>query len=222
MKIIPILTMSQSAQACGTLTQTSKMPCKSYSVPVIACITGFKMAQIEDSICSHCYADKGFYNMYAATVQPAQHARLDSITSTPENIWVAGLVRMIGADPYFRWLDSGDLQSVDMLHRIALVCDATPNCDHWLPTREYSIVRAYLDKYGSLPVNLTIRLSAMYFDKPVTVPKSLQGIAGIETSNAHRHGEAMGYACDAGTRGGKCGACRHCFTRSGPVSYPFH
>jgi hypothetical protein len=37
----------------------------------------------------------------------------------------------------------------------------------------------------------------MYFDKPVTVPKSLQGIAGVETSNAHRTGAPMGFECEA-------------------------
>jgi hypothetical protein len=222
MRIIPILTKSQASQACGTLTQTSKMPCKSYSLPVAACITGFKMAQIADSICSHCYADKGFYRMYSATVEPAQYARLDSITSTPTDIWVSGMVTMIGLDSYFRWLDSGDIQSVDMLRRIALVCEATPHTNHWLPTREYAIVREYIETHGALPSNLTIRLSAMYFDKPVVVPKSLQGIPGIETSNAHRHGKATGFECEASTRAGSCGDCRHCFHRTGPVSYPFH
>lgn len=222
MRVIPILTKTQAQAACGTLTQTSKMPCKSYSLPVIACITGFKMAQIPDSIRSHCYADKGFYRMYSATVEPAQHARLDSITSTPIDVWVDGMVTLIGLDEYFRWLDSGDIQSVDMLRRIALVCEATPHTSHWLPTREYAIVRQYIDVYGALPSNLTIRLSAMYFDKPVVVPKSLQGIAGVETSNAHRTGAPMGFECEASTRDGQCGPCRHCFHRTGPVSYPFH
>lgn len=222
MRVIPILTKTQAQAACGTLTQTSKMPCKSYSLPVIACITGFKMAQIPDSICSHCYADKGFYRMYSATVEPAQHARLDSLTSTPIDVWVEGMVTLIGLDEYFRWLDSGDIQSVDMLRRVALVCEATPHTSHWLPTREYAIVRQYIDAYGALPSNLTIRLSAMYFDKPVVVPKSLQGIEGIETSNAHRTGAPMGFECEASTRAGQCGPCRHCFHRTGPVSYPFH
>jgi hypothetical protein len=222
MRVIPILTKTQASRACGTLTQTSKMPCKSYSLPVVACITGFKMAQIPDSICSHCYADKGFYRMYSATVEPAQFARLDALEHTPVDIWVSGIVTMIGADSYFRWLDAGDIQSVDMLRRIALVCEATPHTMHWLPTREYAIVKAYINKYGSIPENLTIRLSAMYFDKPVIVPKSLQGVAGIETSNAHRHGAPMGETCNASDNGGKCGDCRHCFHRTGPVSYPFH
>jgi hypothetical protein len=217
-----LMTKSAAAAACGSLTQTSKMPCKSYSLPVVACITGFKMAQIPDSICSHCYAAKGFYRMYSATVEPAQFARLDSLESTPAEIWVSGIVAMIGADTYFRWLDSGDIQSVDMLRRIALVCLATPHTSHWLPTREYALVKQYLTKYGELPANLTIRLSAMYFDEQVKVPASLQNVEGIEVSNAHRTGGAIGFQCEAKTRGGKCGECRHCFHRTGPVSYPFH
>ena len=78
MKIIPIA-KSAAQSVCGTLTQTSKMPCKSLSLPTEACQTGFKMAQIPGSICASCYADKGFYSMYAKTIKPAQFARLDAV-----------------------------------------------------------------------------------------------------------------------------------------------
>ena len=83
------------AQAlCGSLTQTSKMPCKSVSLPTESCQTGFKMAQIPGSICSSCYADKGFYSMYQNTIKPAQFARLDSVweaMKSPEaaSLWVS-------------------------------------------------------------------------------------------------------------------------------------
>ena len=96
MKIIPIAKATARA-VCGTLTQTSKMPCKSMSLPTESCITGFKMAQIEGSICSSCYADKGFYSMYANTIKPSQFARLDSVwqamsDSNFAQTWVIGMV----------------------------------------------------------------------------------------------------------------------------------
>jgi hypothetical protein len=221
MKIIPIIPMTktQAAIACGSLTSTSKMPCKSYSLPTEACITGFKMAQIEGSICSMCYADKGFYKMYANNIKPAQFARLDSIDS---EYWVSGMVSHIGADPYFRWHDSGDLQSLSHLEKIVAVCAATPDTKHWLPTREYAIVKEFAAKHGKngLPKNLTVRLSAMYPDKPVAVPASLQNVQSVTVSNVHTS-KPIGNACKAPAQNGECKDCRMCWS-SAVVSYALH
>lgn len=221
MKIIPIIPMSkaQASTVCGSLTSTSKMPCKSYSLPTEACITGFKMAQIEGSICSMCYADKGFYQMYANNIKPAQFARLDSIDS---EYWVSGMVSHIGNDAFFRWHDSGDLQSLLHLEKIVAVCAATVNTMHWLPTREYGIIKAFIAKHGknSIPKNLIVRLSAMYPDKPVTVPVSLQGVAGVTVSNVHTE-KPIGESCKAPSQGGACKDCRLCWSNA-VVSYALH
>lgn len=221
MRIIPIIPMTktQAAIVCGTLTSTSKMPCKSYSLPTEACITGFKMAQIEGSICSMCFADKGFYKMYANNIKPAQFARLDSIDS---EYWVSGMVSHIGNDAFFRWHDSGDLQSLEHFEKIVAVCFATEFCKHWLPTREYRIIKAFIEKHGknAVPKNLTVRLSAMYPDKPVTVPVSLQGIAGVTVSNVHTS-KPMGNVCKAPSQGGECRDCRLCWSDA-VVSYALH
>ena len=202
---------------CGTLTQTSKMPCKSYSLPTEACQTGYKMAQIKGSICSSCYADKGFYSMYAKTIKPAQFARLDSLTNPH---WVDGMVALIGSDSFFRWHDSGDLQGVDHLELIARVAQLTPQTRHWLPTREFAMVKQYIAKHGALPENLIVRLSAMYPDQPVKVPLSLQGVANIAISNLHT-GQPMGTACNAPNQNGACSDCRLCWTGE-TVSYALH
>lgn len=224
--IIPI-TKSVADTLAGTVTQTSKMPCKSYSLPTVACKTGYKMAQIKGSICADCYANKGNYVQYANNVEPAQHARLDAVMracTDPEYAaaWVHSMAKHIGADSEFRWHDSGDLQSVEHLRLIAQVCEETPECNHWLPTREYSMVKDYVARYGALPDNLVIRLSAMYVDKPVIVPVSLMAVPGVEVSNVHRSAKPNGRVCPAPVQGNKCGTCRACFTRSGPVSYAFH
>jgi len=205
-----------AVEVTGGLTQTSKMPCKSYSLPTIACRTGFAMAKIAGSICSSCYANKGFYSMYAGTIEPAQHSRLESLN---DPLWVDAMVALIGTDAYFRWHDSGDIQDVSHLELIAEVCDRTPNTRHWLPTREYGMVRAFLAS-RDIPVNLTIRLSAMYPDKPVIVPASLQGIKGITVSNVHT-AKPVGQECEANKRGGVCGSCRACWTDVA-VSYRLH
>jgi hypothetical protein len=212
-----ILKKIEATMVCGTLTSTSKMPCKSYSLPTEACITGFKMAQIEGSICHSCYANKGFYRVYEATIKPAQFARLDSIN---DPLWVSGMVALIGKDEYFRFHDSGDLQSLEHLEKIAHVAESTPNTKHWLPTREYSIVKDYVTKHGSIPKNLFIRLSAMYPDKAVIIPKSLQGIENITSSNVHTE-TPIGNACKAPSQGGACLDCRACWSNE-VISYSMH
>jgi hypothetical protein len=224
MKIIPIA-KATAQSVCGTLTQTSKMPCKSISLPTESCITGFKMAQIEGSICSKCYADKGFYSMYQNTIKPAQFARLDAVWQAMDNtdsaeLWVSGIVSLIGNDAYFRWHDAGDLQGLEHLELIVAVCNATPHCQHWLPTREYGIVKQYIAKHGALPANLTIRLSAMYPDQPVKVPASLQGVKGVAISNVHT-AKPIGEPCKAPEQGGACLDCRACWTDA-TVSYALH
>jgi hypothetical protein len=209
---------AQAHQVHGGLTQTTKMPCQSYSLPTIACVTGFKMREIAGSICADCYADKGNYRKYANGIEPAQHARLVSIT---DDLWVDAMVVSIGADAYFRWHDSGDLQNIEHLEKIADVARATPNCMHWLPTREYGIVSAFTAQYD-VPDNLIIRLSAMFTDKPVIVPKTLQGVKGVAVSNVHSV-KPIGTACNAPKQNGECRTCRACWSRKVlAVSYSIH
>jgi len=207
----------EAALVAGSVTQTTKMPCKSYSLPTVACITGFKMAQIPGSICSTCYANKGNYVAYANNIEPAQHARLDSLNDA---LWVDAMVAHIGTDSYFRWHDSGDLQGLWHLEKIATVAQLTPDCMHWLPTREYSMVKAYIAKHGALPGNLIVRLSAMYVDKQVTIPASLQNQANVTVSNVHTI-TPMGLECQAPKNKGQCGPCRACWGTE-PVSYQAH
>ena len=201
----------------GGLTQTSKMPCKSYSLPTEACITGFKMSKVAGSICASCYADKGFYSMYQNTIKPAQFARLDSLN---DPAWVDAMVSLIGSDPYFRWHDSGDLQGLEHFEKIIEVANLTPSTKHWLPTREYSIIKSFIAKGKTIPKNLIVRLSGMYPDKPVQLPVSLQGIKGITTSNVHTS-KPIGKACKAPSQAGECRECRECWTDK-PISYLMH
>jgi Gene product 88 len=212
-----IMLKKDASMLTGGLTQTSKMPCKSYSLPTEACRTGFKMSKIAGSVCSVCYANNGFYLMYQNTIKPAQFARLDSLN---DPAWTEAMVALIGSDQYFRWHDSGDLQGLEHFEKIVQVAKLTPKTRHWLPTREYSIIKNFIAKGGKIPENLIVRLSGMYPDKPVQVPASLQGIKGITTSNVHTK-KPLGLACKAPSQAGECRDCRACWTDK-PVSYLMH
>jgi hypothetical protein len=223
-KFIPIAIANAIA---GTCTVNSKMPSKTYNLPTVACQTGFKMAQIPGSVCSECYADKGLHAVFANTIEPGQHARLDAVLQACNDaeqakLWIMAIVSLIRNDAYFRWHSAGDIQSVAHLRLIAQVCEQTPHCMHWLPTREYAMVRDYIAQYGALPTNLMVRLSAMYPDKAVTVPKSLQGIANVATSNVHKVNAPIGTACNAPSQNGECRDCRACWHSSDAISYAMH
>lgn len=221
------ITIRQAQTVVGGLSQVSKMPCPSFSLPTAACHTGAKMAQVKGSICSDCYATKGLYRKFANTVEPKQVARLGEVLRACEDaefadVWVESMVVLVKRHLHFRWHDSGDLQSVRHLELIARVVRATPRTSHWLPTRDYGMVKDWVAAGSEIPPNLVIRLSAMYPDKPVKVPKSLQGVSGIAVSLVHSPGATpMASACPAPEQGGACGSCRTCWTTES-VSYVKH
>ena len=216
------MTKDEAIAITGGLSQTSKMPCKSFSTPTLACVTGYKLAQVPGTVCSKCYAQKGLYHAYANTIEPAQHARLDALLTAPAGVWEAAMAALMSNDPYFRWWDSGDVPSTRALLRVARVCDMTPDTQHWLPTREWGFVHHFL-KERSVPVNLNIRMSANFPDTPVKIPINWLRIKGINTSNVHKDKPPVGDECPAPKQGNKCGPCRKCWDRTVPaVSYKEH
>jgi hypothetical protein len=132
------------------------------------------------------------------------------------------MVKLIGDKPYFRWHDSGDLQSVEHLSKIAQVARRLDKTLFWLPTREANIVKDFL-KTESIPVNLVIRISAMFIDEPAKLPRSLQNQANILTSTVHSQKELTGFKCKAPSQQGQCGSCRACWDNTVTnVSYLAH
>jgi hypothetical protein len=195
----------------GTLSKPGKMPCHSTSTPASSCKTGSKLAEVPNSVCFGCYALKGNYRR--GNVQDALQRRLNGITH-PE--WVDAMVTLINSkgEDYFRWHDSGDIQDTAHLAKICEVARRTPHVKHWIPTREYAIVKAYR-KAHDIPENLVIRLSAHMIDsKPPTgygLPTST-----VTTNESHR-------TCNAPEQNGKCADCRMCWNPSIPnIAYGLH
>lgn len=213
----------------GGLSTPSKMPGFGYGLPARECKLGSILRKIKDTVCFKCYAMKGHYAI-SPTIK-AQYRRFEKVMQAASGtdilanltftIAFAKLLKML-KETYFRWHDSGDLQSSEHLRVVADIAIATPEINHWLPTLEVGILREYFKRNLQLPENLIVRVSAVklnhkpdlsltgfgsrVFDKNAT-PELLEGVS----------------LCEAYTRGGKCGDCRKCWDTLVPlVGYPLH
>ncbi len=198
------LTIKKIEYELGTLSKPSKMPGFGWSTPAEDCITGSKLAKVKNSICSICYALKGRYVF--PNVKKALKKRLEAwrtISDWAEKI--SELIKRKEKNGFFRWDDSGDVQSVKHLRDIVKVANNLPQIKFWLPTREYSFVSEYKKQFGSFPKNLCVRLSAFMINgkPPVAVAKRL----GLTTSGVME----SGFNCPASKQKNICGSCRACW-----------
>jgi len=200
----------------GGLSAPSKMPCRSYSIPAKYCKTGAKLVSVKNSVCSKCYALKGFYNM--PNPKKCLEKRFNSIYK-PE--WVEAMTIAIAhkeKSGFFRWHDSGDIQSVIHLRNICQIAINLPDITFWLPTREYSIVSTYIKLFGAIPSNLTIRLSSLMING--NAPSGIAKTLGLTTSGVSKD---KSFSCPAPNQSNKCMDCRACWNKSVKnVSYKLH
>lgn len=228
--VVEPLTVKASVAAIGSeLGQASKMPCATFGLSAADCKTGSRLARVAGSICASCYADPSNGGNYSYPSVTTSHARrLRALNETLPHAWVAAMVNLIARDgrPWFRWHDSGDVQSLSHLHALAEIARALPSVQFWLPTKEYKIVRLYKATLGAFPANLIVRLSAPMIG--ADLPASLQGL-GLPYSVAVEPGQpqpvAHAVSCqayaDPDTPAG-CGDCRACWNPAATVSYPVH
>jgi len=197
------------------------MPGASFGISAKECKTGAKLAEVKGTICESCYALKGRYVM--PNVKNAHNARLaeynhDAIAWINKIAFAIAVSCKRNDDDRFRWFDSGDVQSLEMLEDIAEVCRKTPNVRHWLPTKEYGIVKAYLAKHGAFPSNLNVRLSAYKIDQQAPALFGLTG-SGVVSDKAKSN-------CHAYSNPDKtvnCGTCDACWNPDvAAVYYPAH
>ena len=200
------------------LSNTSKMPCFSFNLSALHCKIGSKLVSVVNSVCFGCYALKGNY---------ARYKHPQKMTPKTEKIkhpqWIEAFVYLLNNQgntkdkKFFRWHDSGDLQSLEHLKKIVEICKLTPNIKHWLPTREYETVKKYINKFGNFPKNLTVRLSAHMIDnKP---PK----IKNLPTSTVNKNKDFLGVQCQSYKTNNECGDCRLCWNPNVKnISYKYH
>ena len=200
----------------GGMSKPSKMPGYCYSLPAKRCKVGSSLRSVKGSVCHGCYAMKGFYN-FPKTAEALEH-RFRCIRDPR---WSAAMVALIRKRSirYFRWHDSGDLQSVVHLHNIVSICRMTPGTRHWLPTREYRMVDEYIAEWGPLPRNLVVRASAHMIGK--VAPSRFEHSSMVLPKGVESTDE--GFTCPAPQQGNECRKCRACWSSNAKViAYRVH
>ncbi len=194
---------SAAVEAVGGLSKTGKMPCHSYNLPACSCRAGSKLNKIKGTICHSCYARKSWY--CSSNVKAAMARRLNAINNPN---WAADMAAAIAGtgESWFRWHDSGDLQSEAHLGKIFEVCRLTPAVRHWLPTVEGPTVLAVLARQ-SKPSNLTIRLSSAKIDH---VPATER----LPRSMVYTKAPPGVHECVAVLNHSSCGECRACWNEN--------
>jgi hypothetical protein len=228
-------TLKAARAFVGGVSTPSKMPGLSWNISAKRCKIGALLrANVENSVCASCYALKGRYSFRnVINAQERRLAAFDNAISTGNMHKWAKAMAMLAASRaskgYFRFFDSGDLQSFAMLQAIIMVAKYAPNVKFWLPTREYPIISEALEfgliSTDQFPNNLVIRISA----------PSINQTAGWALADAHRNitlsavydkgttAYSSAYNCPAYKQGGKCGECRACWQRLNLlIVYPKH
>ena len=200
----------------GGYSNTSKMPCRAWSISAYDCHTGSKLAAIAGTVCEDCYARKNFYSM--PNVQTALNKRLATAADLEQ--WAANhikLIPLVETSGYFRWFDSGDLQSIAMLAAIATIARALPSIKFWLPTKEHAFVAAWIRQGNTVPSNLTIRLSAY---KLGAKAPAIAAQLGVHASTVN---STTGQQCNAPKQDNACLDCRACWSKAVPsINYTKH
>ena len=211
-------------ETIGTLSFTTKMPCASFSIPTLACKVGSILRETPGSVCNKCYAHR-LQHRRSSLRQSLQNNldKLSSALQSPESqeTWVSAFVKILNhlGDPYFRWHDAGDLQSLEHLRMVVEVARRTPNIKHWLPTKEYKLIKDFLGS-DTFPLNLIVRVSS-----PMLGQGPLPGFQHTSTATGKDSLPMLGHGtmCPAPSQNNQCLDCRKCWNTSVPnITYIYH
>jgi len=228
------MTYELAQKLTGGLTTTTKMPCKSYSIPSSMCLIGGQLRKVKGSVCEHCYTYR--YRRFPNVIEKQQ----ERIATLIQPRWVEAMAYLIKSESnrFFRWHDSGDLQGIWHLKKIVEVARLTPEVNHWLPTLEVQIVEDYLKRGHEIPFNLCIRFSAPMVRNIIHVQHPLgsvklrkmrcTGSAVLKMSKKQKEIVKLDYLdrsniCPAFKNDGKCGDCRKCWDNNEEmIHYVYH
>lgn len=220
--------------------KNSKMPGYVFSTSAFFCKTGSKLHGVKGSVCEFCYAMNGNYlypmvqqglslnsigiAFYEAlqdftvwTIALSELIRRRCIKKEIKDIY--GNVIAVEDNTWFRFHDSGDIQSALHLKAINDIALLNPNVNFWIPTREGKFVKEFLKK-NKCAENLCIRISAHMIGKEANDFGTGLPTSTVDYNDSEHH-------CIAPQQNGACDGeimnCRNCWNSSIPnVNYHKH
>ena len=182
-------------------------------------------------VCQGCYATKNMYN-FPVVIAARDYNQQDYQKAD----WVDRMVKQVSKYDYFRWFDSGDVETPELAKKIRAVMLATPNTQHWLPTRSDKIekiqdvlTRGRTSIYGrgvnyiSDLTNVSLRISA---DHVGLNNKERPGVNSYvinpgDLFECKRQGIFLCPVTSPGSTQKSCDTCTMCYTDK-PVAYLVH
>ena len=218
--------VKEAKQIIGSLGNPSKMPGMSYGLPAgkaswfpefakklnlpippkYGCSMGGKFVSNPKTPCYKCYAnERGNY-----TYNDLKHGQLLRLNGTYHPLWAEAMIFMIDryidpADPYFRWLDSGDIPHMKFLWDILEIAKALPHVNFWLPTQERVKLLELVGR--EIPDNLCIRVSNSLVDNHKNNYDCWDEVTSSSVSTTGDH------TCPSEQFDNTCGDCRMCWDR---------
>ena len=200
----------------GGISKAGKMPCSSWSLSALWCKNGGKLNKVVNSSCYGCYALTGNYKRFEKSILKSYQKKLDAYNDNSvlfENSFIEYLNKY-NKSGFFRWFDSGDIQSYKMLLSIVKIAENTPNIKFWLPTKEYKLITKYKKEFKNFPKNLIVRVSAPMLDTKIKGFKYTSSIVKNSTMKSN---------CNSYKNQGKCLDCRLCWNKSiKDITYKYH
>jgi len=199
------------------ISKAGKMPCPSWSLQARETCPGSIDQKTKEilPVCKACYAVKGNYG-FPSVKATREHNREDWKRAD----FVSDMVKFLNDYRFFRWFDSGDVYSPALAEKILQIMQLTPWCNHWLPTKSYTIpkLKKILEKMKALP-NVSVRYSSPNVNGEYVA--GLHGSVVIKEDLKPLDNNVK--VCDAYERKGKCGDCRACWNKEILViAYKFH
>lgn len=196
----------------------SKMPGLAYGIPAAECITGTALRDKPGTVCAGCYAYMRGNYKYRNVIE-SQYRRLESITRP---LWVDAIAELIrrSGETFFRWHDSGDIQSLAHMLNICRIARMCPTVSFWIPTREYRIIGEFRRGGYKIPANLQVRVSAhMLGGRAPDFGRRFP----VSTVSDDPRAYPNAYQCPARLQDNSCGDCRACWDRDvRHVNYHLH
>ena len=196
------------------LSQTGKLPCKSWGLPAIqTCPGAYDSLGKLVEVCRHCYADTGHYKMPRVTKRLQKNLK-----DWEHELFVDAMVYALRNEKYFRFFCSGDIHCVELALKILEVVTRAKQTKFWISTRAYVDTEIFrVLEVLKLQPNCCVRYSSSTFDD---YKDDFHGSLVITDKSKKPKGTVL---CRASQQEGKCLDCRLCWNKKIPtIAYELH